>query len=87
MHFSPNLHAVSLFAGGGIGESRLDEIGIKVLTANELVTDRVDLFRQLNPKTNVVAGDIRDEKIAGQVLDVNIEIDILIFVSSSTSVK
>jgi DNA (cytosine-5)-methyltransferase 1 len=51
------MKAISLFSGAGIGESRLEEIGVEVVAANELKNDRAKLFEKLN-QTPIVVGDI-----------------------------
>lgn len=53
-------NALSLFASAGIGEFYLDEIGIHVKVANELVKDRATIYQQLYPKSNMICGDITE---------------------------
>jgi DNA (cytosine-5)-methyltransferase 1 len=62
------MNAVSLFSGAGIGESRLNEIGIEVLAANELVENRARLYGLLDSKSKMIPGDITDKKIFAQIL-------------------
>jgi len=65
------LNAVSLFAGAGIGESRLSELGINVIGANELLPDRAELYRDLHPDSRMVVGDIRSPEIFKELLRVS----------------
>lgn len=62
------MRAVSLFSGAGIGESRLHEIGIEVVVANELIENRANLHKQINPLSNMVQGDIRERKVKDRIL-------------------
>lgn len=57
------MKAISLFSGAGIGESRLSEIGIDVILANELRNERAQLYRLINPHSQIVQGDIIDNSI------------------------
>ncbi len=51
--------AVSLFASGGIGDLAIREAGWHVIVANEILEDRVQLYRANYPETEMLAGDIR----------------------------
>ena len=64
------LNAISLFAGAGIGESRLAEIGVNVLGANELLEDRAVLYSQLDSKSKMILGDIKNSQVFQQILEV-----------------
>ena len=37
----------SLFCGGGVGESRLNELGCKTIVANEIREDRCNFFQSI----------------------------------------
>jgi DNA (cytosine-5)-methyltransferase 1 len=63
------MKAVSLFSGAGIGESRLGELDIDVLVANELVEDRADIYRQLIPSSKMISGNVLDENIFNQLIE------------------
>ena len=43
----------SLFCGGGVGESRLNELGCKTIVANEIREDRCT-FQVFIPMQNVI---------------------------------
>ena len=56
------LKALSLFAGGGIGETYLHNIGIETVVANELLPERAEIYKYRFPTTDVVIGDIKKKK-------------------------
>ena len=56
------IKALSLFAGGGIGETYLREIGIDTVIANELLPERAEIHKFRFPKTDVIIGDIKKKK-------------------------
>lgn len=72
------MRAISLFSGGGIGESRLPELGVEVVLANELLPQRGMLFSALNPKTSLLVGDIRLEEIKQKIVHVGRGIEVMI---------
>ena len=63
------MKAISLFAGAGIGESRLSEIGVKVVLANELISSRAELYRRLNPDSKIIVGDVMQDEIGLSLLE------------------
>ena len=56
------MKALSLFAGGGIGETYLEEINIHTAVANELLPDRAKIHQFRFPKTDMIIGDIKEKK-------------------------
>ena len=62
------MRGVSLFSSAGIAETYLKDIGLNILTANELVKGRADLYKALNPDSNMICGNILDENIFKQIL-------------------
>ena len=60
---------VSLFSGAGIGETYLDECGINIKTANELIEKRANLYRALYPGCNMISGDITDEAVFSKIIE------------------
>jgi DNA (cytosine-5)-methyltransferase 1 len=73
------MKAISLFSGAGIGESRLSEIGVEVLVANELVDNRARLYGLLDSKSKMIPGDITDKNIFDSILSlVPSKLDLLI---------
>jgi DNA (cytosine-5)-methyltransferase 1 len=79
-HMREKLSAISLFSSGGIGDLALRACGVQVLVANELLTDRAEIFSRNFPDCEMLAGDIRQlspaiiaatrRKLAGRALDV-----------------
>ncbi len=63
------LKGISLFASAGIGETYFKDIGIDIVVANELLERRAYLYKEINHDTNVICGDITDEKIFNSVID------------------
>jgi DNA (cytosine-5)-methyltransferase 1 len=61
------MKAITLFASAGIGEFYLDEIGVEVIASNELIPRRCDLYSKLHPKSEIICGDIRDQKIKDSI--------------------
>ena len=61
MHRKPN--AISLFSSSGIGDIALKKIGINVIIANEMLSDRCSLFRRNYPDTFMVEGSITEKKL------------------------
>jgi len=62
------MNVASLFSSAGIAESRLDEIGIKSIVANELIEERCNLYSCIHPKTEIVCGDITQKSIKDNFL-------------------
>ena len=56
----PSLFGISLFASSGIGDLAVRAAGINVITANEYLPDRADLFRANYPDCEMIQGDIRE---------------------------
>ena len=65
------MKAISLFAGAGIGESRLGELGIEVVGANELLADRAALYSKFDSKSKMIVGDIQETEIFNQILSIS----------------
>lgn len=62
-------NAVSLFANVGVAEAYLAETGINVAVANEIDPTRAKFYSHLYPDTNMIVGDITDEKIQEKIID------------------
>lgn len=74
--------ALSLFANVGIGETYLKDIGIKSTVANELLKDRVDIYRHLHPKTEMVSGDITNEKVFSKIIESSLKNKVNIIIAT-----
>lgn len=53
----------SLFSSAGIAETYLEEVGINIIAANELVQERANLYQALYPKSKMIAGSILYENV------------------------
>ena len=73
------LKALSLFANIGVAEAYLEEVGIDVVVANELIERRATLYSKIYPKTQMVCGDITDDSIKKKIVGLceNEKIDII----------
>lgn len=65
--FKNRLKGLSMFANVGIAETYLNEVGIDIVIANELIEDRAKFYRHLNPEVDMIVGDITNEDIFNQV--------------------
>ena len=50
--------AISFFSNAGIGDLGIEQAGIDVIYANELLKDRANIYKHNHPNTHVHAGDI-----------------------------
>jgi DNA (cytosine-5)-methyltransferase 1 len=71
-----NCKALSLFANVGIAEIYMKNLGIDVLVANELLENRARFYRHVHPYTNMISGDITDEKIFKNVINESIKANV-----------
>jgi len=62
------IKGVSLFANVGMAETYLEELGIEIATANELLEERANFYRHLHPKANMICGDITDPTVFDSVI-------------------
>lgn len=63
------LNGLSLFANVGIAEAYMEELGIDIRIANEIDADRARFYRDVYPNTNMICGDITDDKTRTQIVD------------------
>jgi DNA (cytosine-5)-methyltransferase 1 len=68
IHKKQNLKGISMFSSAGIAETYLDEIGIDILLANELIEERANFYKHLYPKSKMITGDIMDKEIYTQFI-------------------
>ena len=64
-----NLNGLSLFSCAGIAEHFLENLGINIIAANELVKERADLYQHLYPKTQMICGDILNKDVFKKIVD------------------
>ncbi|ELM3642930.1 DNA cytosine methyltransferase [Flavobacterium psychrophilum] len=62
------MKGISMFSSGGIAETYLNEIGIDILLANELVEERANFYKHLYPKSKMITGDILNKDIFTEFL-------------------
>ncbi|WP_416171301.1 DNA cytosine methyltransferase [Algoriphagus boritolerans] len=53
----------SLFSSAGIAETYLNEVGIEIVAANELIQERANLYQALYPTSKMITGNILDETV------------------------
>ena len=73
-----SLKATSLFSGGGIGEIKLDSLGIDVNVANEIDSKRARFYQDIFPKTKMLDGDIKDLNIKNKLIKLSQNNNLLI---------
>lgn len=73
------LNCLSLFCSGGLAETYLEDLGIDVVLANELITKRCDFYEHLYPKTELIRGNIEEKKIREEIISksINKKVDII----------
>lgn len=76
------MKALSMFANIGMAETYLDEIGVNVVVANELLPERAKIYKHLYPKCNMICGDITDKKIFDQIVTIAMEEQIEIIIAT-----
>ncbi len=59
---------LSLFSNIGVAEAYLEELGIKIAVANELLTERAKFYADVYPHTDMVCGDITDANIKAELI-------------------
>lgn len=62
------MKALSLFANVGVAETYLEEIGVEVVLANELLEERANFYRHLYPNHEMITGDITQPKIFNSIV-------------------
>lgn len=67
------MNGLSLFANVGIGETFLEEVGVNIIVANELIEKRANFYKHLYPNSNMILGDITNEFIFDKVVNYAIE--------------
>lgn len=56
------MKAISLFSCGGIGDLALRSAGIEVIVANEIISERAEVFKYNFPEVDMIIGDIHKKK-------------------------
>lgn len=76
------MKALSLFANIGVAEAYLDEIGIDVVLANELLERRAKLYSEIYPETEMIEGDITNPLIFDQLVEKSLEYGIEVLMAT-----
>lgn len=61
------MKAISLFSSAGIGNLYLKDIGIDVVVANELLEKRAKFYKEMNPETHMIVGDISQSETKEEI--------------------
>lgn len=74
------MNAVSLFSNIGVAEAYLEEIGLNVVVANEMVERRAKLYKRIYPQTHMIIGDVKQEKVFKEIVEASIaeKVDVVI---------
>ena len=62
------IKGISMFSSGGIAETYLEDIGIEILLANELIVERANFYKYLYPKSKMITGDIQNKNIFNEFI-------------------
>lgn len=63
------LKGLSLFANVGIAEAYLESIGVDILVANEIDTERARFYQDVYPNVHMICGDITDDEVRTVVIN------------------
>ncbi len=63
------LIGLSLFANVGVAEAYFKDIGIDVVLANELVSERASFYSAVYPETEMICGDITDDSVRDTIVE------------------
>lgn len=67
------LKGLSMFSNVGIAETYLKKININIIIATEINKQRAKFYSHLWPETNMILGDIKDNKIFNKIIDLAIK--------------
>lgn len=65
------IKGLSLFSGGGIGETYFYESGIDIVVANELIENRSKFYSHMHRNGNMINGDITDTNIFNKIIELS----------------
>ena len=66
--FKNPIKALSLFANVGLAETYLNDVGVNVVVANELLEERAKFYSHLYPNVKMIVGDITKESVFEEVI-------------------
>ncbi|WP_308230800.1 DNA cytosine methyltransferase [uncultured Prevotella sp.] len=80
MEINKRLRGLSLFANVGIAEAYLQEIGVDILIANELIEDRARFYSDIYQDSHMIVGDITNDELRTKIVDeaINKEVDFIL---------
>ncbi len=73
---------LSLFANIGVAEAYLEDIGVNVVLANELVSRRAELYKKIYPHTEMKIGDITSLEVQEYLINRAKELDVDIIMAT-----
>ena len=62
------INALSLFANVGIAETYLKDVGVDVVLANELLTERGKFYQHLYPECEMIIGDFTEQQVYSEIM-------------------
>lgn len=80
MKINKRLRGLSLFANVGIAEAYLQEVGVDILIANELIEDRARFYSDIYQGSHMIVGDITNDELRTKIVDeaINKEVDFIL---------
>ena len=69
MKINKRLRGLSLFANVGIAEAYLQEVGVDILIANELIEDRARFYSDIYQGSHMIVGDITNDELRTKIVD------------------
>ena len=63
------MNGLSLFANVGIAETYLEQVGVDIVIANELLPNRARFYEHLYSECNMICGDITDNAVYQNIID------------------
>ena len=76
------IKGISLFSGGGVGETYFKECGIDIVVANELVENRAKFYKHMHKDSKMINGDITDVNVFNEIIKVAKENDVKFLVAT-----
>lgn len=70
------MNGLSLFANVGIAETYLEEVGVNIVVANELLDERGRFYKHLYPECDTIIGDITSNDIYNQIINKSRELNV-----------
>ncbi len=70
------LIGLSLFANVGVAEAYLEELGVNIALANELIEERARFYSEVYPNTEMICGDITAPQIMSEIIDKSIKLGV-----------